>query len=126
MFLSSRDGAKEFGASKDTVCRWLHELEHYGFIVTVQGAHLGMHGTGKAALYRLTDCCYAGKPPTYDFQNWDGVLFEDKKQNPGLRIRPPRPKKPAIREITKMALNGNKRPTEPSIRNEEEWPKIRP
>jgi hypothetical protein len=92
VFLSSRDGAKEFCAGKNTVCKWLHELEHYGFIIEVQGAHLGVHGTGKAAHYRLTDCYFAGTAPTYDFQNWDGVLFEPKpiggrnwlpqKQNP--------------------------------------------
>ena len=79
VFLSSRNGAKELGYNKDTVRKWLHELEHYGFIVMVQGAHLGVHGTGKAAHYRLTDCPFAGKPPTYDFQNWDGVLFAPKK-----------------------------------------------
>jgi hypothetical protein len=123
VFSSGRDGAKKLNAHRDTVSKWLRELEHYGFVVKVRGAHLGLEGVGKAALYRMTDCPYAGQAPTYDFQSWDGVLFDDKKQNPGLRIRPPRPKKPAIREITKVALNGNKRPTEPSIRNEEEWPK---
>jgi hypothetical protein len=82
VYLSARDGAKEFSASKKTVCKWLHELEHYGFIVMVQGAHLGVTGTGKAAHYRLTDCWHAGKPPTYDFQNWDGVLFAPKKTEP--------------------------------------------
>jgi hypothetical protein len=64
------------------ICKWLHELEHYGFIVMVQGALLGVHGTGKAAHYRLTDCPFAGQSPTYDFQNWDGVLYATKKQNP--------------------------------------------
>ena len=62
MFLSARDGARELNAHKDTARKWLHELEHYGFIVMVQGAHLGVHGTGKAAHYRLTDCPFAGKP----------------------------------------------------------------
>ena len=87
------------------------------------GLILGLEGVGKAALYRMTDCPYAGQSPTYDFQSWDGVLFDDKKQNPGRRIRPPLSKKPAIREITKKAVNGNKWPTEPSIRTEEGWPK---
>ena len=76
VFLSARDGAKEFGVDKKTVCKWLHELEHYGFIVKVQSAHLGTTGTGEATIYRLTDCGYAGKPPTYDFQNWTGEIFK--------------------------------------------------
>jgi hypothetical protein len=113
---------KSLNAHRDTVQKWLRELEHYGFIVKVRGAHLGLEGVGKAALYRLTDCPYAGQAPTYDFQSWDGVLFEEKKQNPGLRIRPPRPKKPAIRSKVEMTETGKKWPTEPAIRNEERWP----
>jgi hypothetical protein len=77
VFLSERDGMKELGVgSHNTVRRWLRELEHYGFIVKVRGHHLGVEGVGKAAHYRLTDCGYAGQVPTYDFQSWDGVLFE--------------------------------------------------
>jgi hypothetical protein len=41
VFLSARDGEKQLGVNKDTVCKWMHELEHYRFIVEVQGAHLG-------------------------------------------------------------------------------------
>jgi hypothetical protein len=123
VFLSARDGARELGACKDTVCKWMHELEHYGFIVEVQGAHLGVSGTGKAARYRLTDCWYAGQPPTYDFQNWDGVLYDPKKQNPVRKIRTPRPKKPDIRAGTDTARNGNKRPKNSDIRNAVECPK---
>jgi hypothetical protein len=118
VYLSARDGAKEFGVSKDTVCRWLHELEHYGFIVMVQGAHLGVTGTGKAAHYRLTDCWHAGKPPTYDFQSWDGVLFAPKKQNPVPPSRTPRPSGRDISAGAKMTKNGNNRPTGRDIRND--------
>ena len=50
------------------------------FSVKVRGHHLGVNGEGKAAHYRLTDRWYAGKEPTYDFQNWDGVLFEPAKR----------------------------------------------
>ena len=99
----------------------MHELEHYGFIVEVRGAHLGVTGTGKAAHYRLTDSPHAGTRPTYDFQNWDGVLYDPKKQNPVRKIRTPRPKKPDIQPI-ESASNGNKRPTEPAIRNVEGCP----
>jgi hypothetical protein len=79
VFLSARTGSKELGVCKDTVCKWLHELEHYGFIVEIIGAHLGVTGTGKAARYRLTDRPCAGQTPTYDFQNWDGTLYDPKK-----------------------------------------------
>jgi hypothetical protein len=64
VFLSARDGARELGVHRDTVCKWMHELEHYGFIVEVRGAHLGVTGTGKAAHYRLTDSPHAGTRPT--------------------------------------------------------------
>lgn len=93
VFLSARAGSKELGVCKDTVCKWLHELEHYGFIVEVVGAHLGVTGTGKAARYRLTDRRYAGQPPTYDFQSWDGTLYDPTKQNPVRKSRTPCPKK---------------------------------
>jgi hypothetical protein len=76
VFLSSRDGARQLNAHKDTVRKWVHALKHYGFIVEVQGAHLGLTGTGKAARYRLTDCHFAGKAATYDFQSWDGYLYD--------------------------------------------------
>jgi hypothetical protein len=122
VFLSGRNGAKTLNAHRDTVQKWLRELEHYGFIVKIRGAHLGLEGVGKAALYRLTDCGYAGQPATYDFQNWDGVLFDPKKQNPGPRIQPPRPKKPAISSKAEMPECRNKRPIEPAIRNAEGWP----
>jgi hypothetical protein len=36
VFLSARDGAKALGACKDTICKWVHELEHYGFIVEIE------------------------------------------------------------------------------------------
>jgi hypothetical protein len=123
VFLSARDGARELGVHKDTARKWLHELEHYGFIVEVQGAHLGISGVGKAALYRLTDCGFAGRPPTYDFQNWDGVLYDAKKQNPVRKNRTPRPKNPDIRRSTVVPQNRNKCPTEPDIRNAAECPK---
>ena len=123
VFLSARAAAKEFGVHKDTASKWLHELEHYGFIVEVQGAHLGVSGVGKAARYRLTDCGYAGQPPTYDFEKWDGVLFSPKKQNPVLKIRTPRPKNADIRAETEVAPNGNNRPKNPDIRNDDGCPK---
>jgi hypothetical protein len=79
VFLSARTGSKKLNIGPKTVLKWLRELEHYGFIIAEQRAHLGVHGMGKATLYRLTDRPFAGKPPTYDFQNWDGIIFEPTK-----------------------------------------------
>ena len=61
-------------------------------------------------------------PPTYDFQNWNGVPFDSKKQNPVRKNRTPRPKKPDIRAAAKTPSNGNKCPTEPDIRTAQECP----
>ena len=102
---SARTGAKELGASKNTVGKWLRELEHYGFVVKVRGAHLGSEGYGKAALYRLTDRWYAGQAPTYDCQNWSGELFEPKKQNPVPARGTPRPSQGDIRQSAKEPAN---------------------
>jgi hypothetical protein len=80
VFMSARTGSERLNVRKDNITLWQRELEHYGFLVKVQGAHLGIDGEGKAARYRMTDRWYAGKEPTYDFQNWDGVIFEPKKR----------------------------------------------
>jgi hypothetical protein len=108
VFLSARMGEQELGVNKDTVCKYIHELEYYGFIIEVMAAHLGVVGTGKAARYRLTDRWYAGKPPTYDFQNWDGIPYDPKKHFPVRKTRTRRPKKPDIRVLGAEAENGNK------------------
>ena len=36
VFLSARTGSKKLNAHKDTVAKWMRELEHYGFIVAMQ------------------------------------------------------------------------------------------
>ncbi len=110
VYLAARTGAKELGVNKDTVRKWLRELEHYGFIIEVEGAHLGVRGVGKAALYRLTDSGYRGTAPTYDFQNWDGVLFERKKQNPVRFCRTPRPVLSDKQRRPKVPQNTEQRP----------------
>ena len=124
VFLSSRDGAKRLGACKDTVCKWLWELEHYGFIAVVRGAFLGVEGVGKATLYRLTDRPFAGKPATREFDAWDGVLFDPEKQNPVRKTRTPRPKNSDIRAKTKIDENGNNRPNISDIRTDQDRPTI--
>src|SRR5262249_16264174 len=76
VYLSVRTGHDRLGASKNTVAKWLHELQHYGFIVLVSGGSLGVEGYGLAQTFRLTDRPYGNTRATYDFQNWDGVLFK--------------------------------------------------
>jgi hypothetical protein len=112
---------QQLNASKNTITRWLRELKHYGFIVKVRGAHLGLEGVGKAALYRLTDCPYAGAAPTYDFQNWTGERFKPRptggrnwraqKQNPIPREGTPHPTGRDKQEAAGMTQNTHKRPT---------------
>ncbi|MGO9327667.1 MAG: hypothetical protein ACLQJ0_06085 [Steroidobacteraceae bacterium] len=80
VFLSARDGAKELGCRKNNIGTWLDELEFYGFTEKVKEAHLAGVGKGSAAHYRLTDRWYAGKPPTYDYDKWNGVPFEPKRK----------------------------------------------
>jgi hypothetical protein len=64
VFLSSRNGAKRLGACKDTVCKWLRELEHYGFIAVVRRAHLGVEGVGKATcIGSLTEALLGNQRP---------------------------------------------------------------
>jgi hypothetical protein len=115
VFMSARMGAKKLNADKDCITKWLRELEHYGFLVKVSRPFLGLDGEAKCAHYRLTDRWYAGKEPTYDFQNWTGEIFEPKKQNPVRKNRTPRPEKPDIGVVLKLVRNGNKRPEKPDI-----------
>ena len=79
VYLPSRIGAKKLNVSRTTLARALHELEHYGFIVKVQGAHSEIEGVGKSARYRLTDRQCGNKPATYDYEKWSGDIFEIKK-----------------------------------------------
>jgi hypothetical protein len=82
VWMSARLGAKKLNTSKDTAARALLELEHYGFIVKVQGAHLGVNGMGKSAHYRLTAQRYGNLGATHDYDKWNGEIFSIKKQNP--------------------------------------------
>jgi hypothetical protein len=133
VFLSARTGSKKLNASAKTVLKWLRELESYGFIVAVQRAHLGVHGAGKATLYRLTDRYHAGKPPSYDFQNWDGVIFKPakramtesdirriRKQNPVSRTTTPRVPAGHIRAESGKTESANNRSHAGYIRAEPE------
>jgi hypothetical protein len=141
VFMSARHGVEMYGlgSNKNAIGVWLNELEHYGFIVKIQGAHLGASGKGKSATYRLTDRYHAGKPPTYDFQMWNGDLFEPKKrkvsdteaarlkglkkQNPVQRPWTDCPTGLDIRAGAEMAENGNKYPTPMDIKNDSECPR---
>jgi predicted transcriptional regulator len=78
---SARDGAKKLNVSKNTAARALLELEHYGFIVKVRGAYLGVSGVGQSAHYRLTAQKYGNIGATHDYDKWNGEIFTLKKQN---------------------------------------------
>jgi hypothetical protein len=79
VYLAARTGAERLGASKTTIVKWLRELQHYGFIAQVRGGSLGVEGYGLAQTFRLTDRPHGNARATYDFQNWDGVLFDAPK-----------------------------------------------
>jgi hypothetical protein len=79
VYLAARTGAKRLGAGKNTITKWLRELQHYGLIVLVQGGSLGVRGYALAQKFRLTDRPYGDTRATYDFQNWTGELFDPAK-----------------------------------------------
>lgn len=120
VYLSARTGSKELGVHKDTVTKWLRELEFYGFIALVEKGTIGVYGYGRATTYRLTDRPHAGTSPTYNFQSWTGEIFDPKKQNPVLMARTPRPKKP---DIEKIAPAKTVCPKKPDIRTPRARPK---
>jgi hypothetical protein len=83
LFRSTREAAKEIGATQRAVWIWFKELEHYGFIVMTDPGCIGPKG--RAARWRITDMAWGemdGKPveATKDYLHWDGVLFERKSQ----------------------------------------------
>jgi hypothetical protein len=79
VWMSARIGAKKLNMGKTCAAKALLELEHYGFIVKVQGAHLGVNGMGKSAHYRLTAQRYGNLGATHDYDKWDGEIFEPLK-----------------------------------------------
>src|SRR5262245_31836991 len=52
VFISTRQAAEKMGCDKESASIWLHELEHYGFIVMINPGGLGVAGRGKAPHYR--------------------------------------------------------------------------
>jgi hypothetical protein len=99
IFLSTRQAAKELGASQYAVCGWFHELQHYGFIVMTSAGHLGVEGKGRAAHWRITDMGWGTNiEATKDYLRWDGVLFQ------AARKTESRPEKP-------VRVNGKTRHT---------------
>jgi hypothetical protein len=134
VWISARDAVEVYGLGSynEAVGVWFKELEHYGFTVMVQGAHLGLSGKGKSAHYRLTDRWHAGKPPTRDFDNWDGVLFDppkridkrgtarltglQKQKNPVCNPQTPCLTPTDIRRVNQVVENGNKCLTPTDIR----------
>jgi hypothetical protein len=102
---SCREAAESLGFHKDTVARRFAELEHYGFLRKTSEGFLGSDGRGISAKYRFTDLAHGTHPPTRDFEKWEGELFVytprrsgNKKQNPVLPHRTPRPTAQDIRK----------------------------
>ena len=62
IYLSVRNAAIEIGSHRDQICRWFHELQHFGFIVMMKPGNLGLNGAGRAAHWRLTELGYLKKP----------------------------------------------------------------
>jgi len=88
IFRSTREAAKDIGASQRVVCIWFRELEHYGFIETIEPGSIGPKG--RAPRYRLTDWAWGeldAKPlqATKEYLKWTGEVFESrpKKQKNG-------------------------------------------
>ena len=134
VFLSARDGAKELRTRPNNIGRWFDELEHYGFLVMLQGPHLGSDGEGQSARYRLTDRYFHGKPPTREFDKWSGEVFRPaqrayseaektrlnglKKQNPVTRSVTPRNTVDNVRAKAKRTKKGNNRNTADNVSEE--------
>jgi hypothetical protein len=86
VWFSARDAARKLNMSKNTGARALLELEHYGFIVKVQGAYLGVKGVGKSAHYRLTALPYGNVGATREYEKWNGEIFDrDATNNRGFQ-----------------------------------------
>jgi hypothetical protein len=83
-FISYRDARKEICATPRKLSEWFKELQHYGFIVMVTPAYLGIEGRGKSPHWCLTKLGQTSKasaggllePPTNDFLKWDGTKFQ--------------------------------------------------
>jgi len=102
VYLAVRKGAEELGSNMKSVARWLHELQFYGFIFKLTDGCLGVEGKALAPHWRLTEVPFAGALPTRDFEKWDGVLFDPKKQNPVPVVGTPRTSRGNIRRGWKM------------------------
>lgn len=86
VYLPQRMAVLEVNSNRDQIARWFEELQYYGFIVMVSAGHLGVHGRGRAACWRLTEVPYNGEPPTRDYLA-SAFRSKNQKQNPGPEIR---------------------------------------
>jgi hypothetical protein len=79
IYLPVRTATKEIATSPNQITRWFRELQHYGWIVMMEGGSLGVEGKGRAPRWRLTELGYMNDPPTRDYARWRGDLFADQK-----------------------------------------------
>src|SRR5262249_48900181 len=77
LFLSVRKASKELGFHKDVIAQALRELTFYGFIVMTNPGSLGVVGRGKSPSWRVTELPYMNEPPTYDFKQHTGEIFQE-------------------------------------------------
>jgi hypothetical protein len=135
VWISARDAAKKLNISRSSAARKLLELEHYGFIVKVRGAYLGVSGVGKSAQYRLTAQRYGNVGATHDYDKWDGEIF-DQAPGGGRNWRPkkcsqknfpvPQEGQCVPQEGHKGTLPGRSKMEQPSHRKDIRTPSDRP
>jgi hypothetical protein len=90
IYLPQRIAQNEIHSHRDQIARWFRELQHYGFIVMTSQGHLGVHGSGRAPCWRLTELPSKTEPPTKDFLAWNGVPFGSQKNRIPARKSGPR------------------------------------
>lgn len=74
VYLPTREAATALGVTRNTVSRYLTELQACGFIVETRAAHLGIEGKGRASEWRLTHLACDGWGPTMDFRKTESRL----------------------------------------------------
>ena len=86
IFLSQRVAGKALNVGRDTVGKYLVELEAKGFIVKTMGHYLGPEGVGQAAKWALTELSMNGNSATKEFMNWKSKSPVEKSNNLGRII----------------------------------------
>ena len=95
IYLSHRDAALALNVHRNTVGPMFRELERRGFIRLTVAPHLGPSGIGEASVWALEELATQdGKMAGKAFMRWS------EKQNPRIKIVPPRHKKQDGKDAT--------------------------